>query len=158
MSGKVQVGVVDTERWALGARLVNPHAIENDILRPLFNGAMMEIASIVNVNFEPVMVERVWTLVSKEKITELNDIFLVEFFQKILGVFSPKNISDMLWDIITVGSIQDKVCRDLLDTAMHLEENLIEDVAQKNCLLFADWIPVIVQAVEKEGFSLLNPR
>lgn len=157
MSGKIDFGTIGTSRWALGARLVDFNILKKDVLRPIFNGAMKEIAEINKVNFAPSIVERVWDVVLEKNISELQDVFLVEFCQQILVGFEECQIDKMLFEYIEKGSVITEPYCALLKTSIIFHKKLICDAfIIKNYSRLNDWMPVILKTVELETGLAIN--
>lgn len=148
-----------TSKWELAQRMSGHAKAPEQALKSIFKGAMQKLEEVANTNFEVLMKERVWSTVSNENLKTLKKTFILEFCDKILGIFNEEQASEMLEEHKRTGFVKNIIYSSQMQTAYALsQESIIDAVIKKANSMTDAWIPEIIEAVKKEGIELPEPK
>jgi hypothetical protein len=144
-----------TAKWELAQRMAGHSKMPEDCLKALFEGIIQGIEKQANTTLKPSLRERVWEAVSKEKLKNLKETFILEVCEKILGGFKEAEVKEMLEEHKRAGAVKNSIYNAQLRVLHFSKKEPINDAVFKKVLSFKeDWIPQIVDMVKKEGIEL----
>ncbi|MDP1608324.1 MAG: hypothetical protein Q8L98_03300 [Chlamydiales bacterium] len=159
MSLVVHAKVTDISvRWELADRIAGKANAPKQALESIFTGAMQALEKAANVSFQPVMKERVWEVISAQKLPILKEALLLGVCDNILGGFNDHQVAEMLAEHKATGFIKNPRYKDPINMAYRISGDAItQEVLRQAKIMSDEWVPEIIAAVKNEGIELPDP-
>jgi hypothetical protein len=145
---------IKDKKWELAERIFGSSEDSEQILYPLFQGIMDGIEVEINKKLDVSMKKRIWDQVSKEKLKTVSESFIVECQEKVIGCFKDDEVIEMLNEYTQTGAIKFSENSIKMQEIFGLkQESIIKAVIQKVQSTAGEWIPEIVEALNREGIK-----
>jgi hypothetical protein len=148
-----------TNKWELAQRISGHSKAPEQALKSIFTGAMQALEGVTKTKFENSMTQRVWNVVSEERLKTLRETLILEFCDKILGTFNDDETAIMLEEHKRTGAVRNvKYSFQIRYAYANNQNSIIDAVVKKAAAMTEEWIPEIVGAVKQEGVELPGPK
>lgn len=147
----------NTNRWELAQRISGHAKTPEQALESIFKGIVQQLEESAEIKLETFTKDKIWSIVSNERLDVLKSTLINEFCEKILGDFNENQVGEMLEDHKTkdftqIGCYSQKINKLYADN----QESIIETVVTKANSFTNDLIPEIIEALKNEGIELFS--
>ncbi len=142
---------ISPNRLELAKRIAGDATAPEDSLRSIYKGAFIRLEELLKTAPQSSVKERVWTIVSRERLPILKETLISAFCENILFAFEDKEISEMLEEHKRTGFVKNSIYSGQIQVAYFLKkEIIINTVVEKANSMTDDFIPDIVAALQDE--------
>jgi|GEM_PF-3873916 len=152
MTLRVQNEQAICPKQELARLLSNGTKLPENILKPIFQEKIRQLENAMQRSFNDSLKQRVWEKVSKERLEELNETFVLEIHRKILQDFDDEEVNKILEDYQNLRILQFSSSHSIrLRRVFYLSNSFIVDaISQKANSITHNWSPEIVDVLNKE--------
>ena len=155
MSSLAAAVAINANRWELASRLAGPSPMPETALQLVFKGAIKGLEQVAKTPFQTEVKDRVWVVVSSGRVDNLKTAMIQAIYDYTLCNFNDQDIELMLSEHKSQGAVKNELYCSRLCMAHFLNKNcVINSVTDKVKVIADEWVPEIVDALNKEGIPL----